>query len=281
MEISNIKNSYFQKRSDFKFKPLSIFLFAISAATAWGMNIAVLTVFPSQNVIPYLARTTIQVIIISILIIITARLLKQNNLTGEALGLKLNGKNCANFLLGAVLGMLALGIFALLLYIFTQYHFVTGTLTKFQLLQESYSYFLGNFLEELIFRGFLLVIFSQLIGWRKAVWLMVLPFGLFHLPGLGLGVIALKMILTTTIYAFIFSYAYVATGSIWTAIGVHVSSNIFLHAVTGLDGANKAVFMPIYTHGLLPYDLSFVLFSLTSIFVAVSIFFLIDRYKLT
>jgi uncharacterized membrane protein len=143
-------------------------------------------------------------------------------------------------------------------------------------LKESYSYFWGNFLEELIFRGFLLIVLSNMIGWRKAVWVMALPFGFFHLPGIGFSIAGLKVIATTATYSLIFSYAFILTGSLWTAIGVHVTSNILLHAIAGLDGANRAMFQPTFNEKFpVNYDAGFLTFLISAAIVSFFLFSLI------
>jgi hypothetical protein len=51
---------------------------------------------------------------------------------------------------------------------------------------------------------------------------------------------------STTSFGLIFGLSYVFTKSLWTAIFTHVTSNILLHALAGLDGRNQAMFVPIF-----------------------------------
>jgi uncharacterized protein len=227
--------------------------------------------------VPYLARTTLAAIAVLIIIVGSIRLLKQNHLSAEALGLYLSRKSFFYFLLGVFIALVVLTFMGLILYIFVPFRFVTGTLNGLGLLKESYSYFWGNFLEELIFRGFPLIILNQLLGWRKAVWIMALPFGLFHLPGLGFSSEGLKMIITTASYSFIFSYSFILTGSLWTAIGVHVASNIILHSITGLDGLKRAVFLPVFDARGPMNNLSFLTFLIAVVIISFILFLLIIR----
>jgi membrane protease YdiL (CAAX protease family) len=266
----------FSRLSGLKFSSRSIWLFIMLGASAWLLNVLGQIFFPSQNTIPFIISTTITALIVIFTIIGSIRLLKQNHLPTTVLGLSFSSRSFFNFLIGACIGILSLSLMGLVLYLFIPFHFSAGTLNGLQILKESYSYFWGNFLEELIFRGFLLISLSNLIGWRKAVWVMALAFGLFHLPGTRFGIAGLKMIVTTALYSLIFSYAVILTGSLWTAIGVHVISNILLHTITGLDGANKAMFQPIFNDKIsINYDVSFLTFLITAIIISFFLFLLI------
>jgi membrane protease YdiL (CAAX protease family) len=149
------------------------------------------------------------------------------------------------------------------------YHFVPGPIGGSQVLGEGISYLLGNSLEELMFRGFLFIIFSQLAGWGISALIMALPFGIFHLQGTGLSMDGLKIFTTTACYSFVFSLSYVLFRSMWTAISVHVVSNIFLHTLTGLDGANKAMFTPAFERSWPKgYDVSFIVVIFSAIIIS-------------
>lgn len=147
---------------------------------------------------------------------------------------------------GVLIGLLTVAVIAVLLDIFIPYHFVRGTLDNFQLFREGVSYLVGNALEELIFRGFLFVVLSQLAGWRISLLIIAVLFGLFHLQGLGYTVQGTKMVVTTALFSFIFSLSYVLTKSLWTAICTHATANIFLHAFAGLDGGGRTIFLPVF-----------------------------------
>lgn len=247
---------------------------------AWLIIVAGHITFPSQNLIPHLIRSAISAIADLLLIFGSIWLLKKTNIPSAAMGLQLSIKSLLNFLFGVFIGIASLTFLASTLYLFIPFHFETGSFKGSEVIKESHSYFWGNFLEELIFRGYPLIVLSQLWGWRKAVLIMALPFGLFHLPGLGFTMEGLKMIMTTATYSFVFSYAFILTGSLWTAIGVHVTSNILLHAVLGLDGAGKALYKPVF-HSKWPvnYDPGFISFLLTAIILATTLFLLITRLK--
>ncbi|HZX59882.1 MAG TPA: CPBP family intramembrane glutamic endopeptidase, partial [Mucilaginibacter sp.] len=119
---------------------------------------------------------------------------------------------------------------------------------------------------------------SQKIGWRKAVLIMAIPFGLFHLPGMASVPQAVNMVITTALYSLVFSLAFILTGSLWAAIGVHVVSNIILHLISGLDGGNTAMFIPIFdARWPSGYNLSLVLFIINSIFISSCLYICIIR----
>ncbi len=274
-----LKNNYLSKQSNFKFKPSSIIIFIVAGIIAWVLNVAGEITFPGQNTIPYLARTTIWLLVLVSFVAVSIRLLKQNGLTGDILGLKLSGKTFLKLLAGIFIGIVTITLIGLLSYTIIPYHFISGPLRGIEVLKECYRYFLDNSLEELMFRGFLLVVLCQLIGWRKAVCIMALPFGLFHLVFTGLNMAGLQMLISTTAFAFIFSYALILTGSIWTAIGAHISSNILLHAILGLDGANKAMFIPVFeAKWPVNYNLGLTISLLTAIIVSTPLFLLI-KYR--
>ena len=234
--------------------------------------------FAGHYLVPHVARNILAAVATIILIVGSIRLLKKNGIPGEALGLKLSTGSLLNFLLGLIIAIAVIALAAFILVLFVPYHFEKGLLTFNGMLKEAHSYFWGNFLEELMFRGFALIVLSQLTGWRKAVLIMAIPFGLFHLPDIGFNMDGLKMILTTASYSFVFSYAFILTGSLWAAIGVHVTSNILLHAVTGLDGAGKAILTPVF-HARWPtgYDPALISFLLAAMIIASLLYFLIIK----
>jgi membrane protease YdiL (CAAX protease family) len=238
--------NYFLQERDLKINVLFIFLFFVLCFLAWAINVFSQIAFPSQSFTQQLIRIGSLVVGALIMIVGSNRLLKKNNIPPEALGLRLSVKSMLGFTLGAIVGVIVLIAIGSMLYVFVPYHFEIGPLQGWGLLKEASMYFWGNFLEELMFRGYPLIVFSQLFGWRKAVWIMALPFGLFHLPGLGLSIDGLKMIITTATYSFVFSYSFILTGTLWTAIGVHVVSNIVLHSISGLDGLQRAMFIPVF-----------------------------------
>lgn len=273
-------NNYFLKEKDFNLNIRDAFLFIVLGVIVWVMNILVHWGFTSQNFIPYLARTSTSAVGVIILLFVSIRLLKRTNVPANGLGLKLTQKSVLSFISGLVLGAIAICVAGCILYIFVPYHFVAGPLETTDVIKEAHSYFWGNFIEELLFRRYLLIILSQLLGWRIAVCILALPFGLFHLPGLGFSIEGLKMIITTATYSFVFCYAFILTGTLWTAIGVHVACNVLLHAVLGLDGLEKGMFSPVFeTTWPVNYDPGLLSVETAAIVMSLFLYFSIKRLR--
>jgi membrane protease YdiL (CAAX protease family) len=273
-------NNFFQGRENFRLNVRDAFSFIALAVIVCAMNSIAQMLFPSQNLFPYFVRTAISAAGAIILIFVSIRLLKKSNVAANALGLKLSQNSLFHFILGVMIGMVVIVILGIVLYTFVPYHFIGGPLKTSELVKEAHSFFWGNFTEELLFRGYPLIILSQLLGWRAAVCIMALPFGLFHLPGLGFSIEGLKMVITTATYSFVFSYAFILTGTLWAAIGAHVVSNILLHSISGLDGLAKAVFTPAFeTRWPVNYDPGLLSFEISAIVMALFLYLLINKYQ--
>jgi|GEM_PF-1332983 len=274
--MTRSKPDVFLKQPEFKFQPRSVVIFIAAALAGWAVHFLAQVTFPGGNLVPYLVRTTVTLAIVLGLGKLTFYLLKQNGLSGDVLGLQANGKALKNLLTGVGIGAITIVLLMAGLSLVVPFSFVSGPLHGIGLLKESLSYLLGNTLEELMFRGFLLIILTQLTDWRKAVWILALPFGLFHLPGLGLSIPGLKMVLTTATLSFVFCYAFILTGSLLTAIATHITMNILLHAFLGLDGAGNASYIPVF-NGRWPagYDAALVVTVGAGMIVATGLYLLI------
>ncbi|HTJ51788.1 MAG TPA: CPBP family intramembrane glutamic endopeptidase [Cyclobacteriaceae bacterium] len=251
--------------------------FIILSLIIWILNLLVQQVFPTENNFPFFIRTTLAATMIVSLFLGTKRLLLKNNISNDALGLSLSFKTLLNILFGSLLAVSVLVLTGSFIYVFVPFHFEMGSLSGINAEKHAISFFCTNTLEELIFRGFPLLVLSKVYGWRKAVYFLALPFGLFHLYGLGLGIAVFKMVLTTAAYSFIFCYAYIVTDSLITAISVHWFSNVLLHIVIGMDGEGNAILQPKF-HGSWPtFDISFFAFLLSVVIVACLLFFAIGK----
>ena len=66
------------------------------------------------------------------------------------------------------------------------------------------------------------------------------------------------MIATTGIMAIVFSYSFLLTRTIWTAVSLHAGINILVHVLTGLDGAGEAtLWKPRFGYWPSSYDARF------------------------
>jgi membrane protease YdiL (CAAX protease family) len=270
--------NYFIRQPEFQFKPVSVVIFIVSAVVAWAINIFSYSLFPSQNLFPFVVRTIITVATNLALIYVSFRLLKENNIPSRALGLSISGKTVNNILRGILIGLFSVLIIAGLLYAFIPYHFVHGSMDTSQAVQAGLSYLVGNTLEELMFRGFLFILLSQLIGWQKSALITGLLFGLFHLQGIGFTMGGLKMVATTACFSLVFSFSFVLFRSLWIAIIVHAVSNLLLHTITGLDGGRNAIYEPVF-EGNWPegYDVGLIVTVLSAVILSGLLFLLILR----
>lgn len=94
--------------------------------------------------------------------------------------------------------------------------------------------FVGVF-EEVLFRAILFRILDQWLGSRVALLLSALLFGLAHLPGEGVTMLAIA---NTVVAGVMFTAAYMLTRRLWLCIGIHAAWNytlgsIFSIAVSG------------------------------------------------
>jgi membrane protease YdiL (CAAX protease family) len=105
------------------------------------------------------------------------------------------------------------------------------------------TYLLSNVGEELIFRGYLLLVLIRRFGLSVGLFITSVLFGLFLLPGLT-GLAALKMVFTTAACSYLFASAFLATGTIWAAIALHFVGNVALHKITGLSHG-QALLKPV------------------------------------
>lgn len=238
--------NYFLKQRQPTLNLPSVGIFLLAGFAAWVFNVAGQIVFPSLNWVPFLVRTAISLAMDILLLVVSSRLLKRNRVAPEALGLSASKSNLWKFLFGILIALTSLAVMEALIYVRVPFHFERGPLDPGNAVKEGCSFFFGNTLEELMFRGFLLVVLSRLSGWRIALLVTSLAFGVFHLRGLGLNT-GLQMVASTATYSLIFGLSYILTQSLWTAIGVHVASNILLHAVFGLDGAKQAILVPVFS----------------------------------
>ncbi len=241
---------HLQKQANFKLDIRSMVIFLLTGVIAWAINLAPQML--GGTLMHFWPRTTFILIADALVLYITYTSFKRTGIPMAALGLHIKKRLGNDALIGVAIAVATITIMAIVLYLFIPYHFVHRSLNIAYVLKESYSYFLGAMLEELLFRGFLFLIFTKRFGWRAGVLIMALPFGLYHLAG------GISLVASTTIFSFIFGLSFVLTGSLWTAIFLHATLNLLLHTITGLNGADNAIYklafdvqMPDYPFGLL------------------------------
>ncbi|MDB6053103.1 MAG: family intrarane metalloprotease [Verrucomicrobiales bacterium] len=200
--------------------------------------------FPGENLVTYFGRIALTALGTIILAVGSQRLIPSEGGKPVGLGLGCTIKSIGCFSLGIVGGILVVVALGAALWVFVPFHFERGPLEAGQLLPRAVQFFWSNLGEELVFRGFLLVVLSRLWGLRLAMLAIAILFGLFHLPGLS-GIQALKMICTTAACSYLFCSAFIITGTLWTAVALHVAMNVSLHTISGLDGG-IAILKPVF-----------------------------------
>ncbi len=244
------RNIHLQKQPNFKLDLRAVAIFVLAGVVAWAINLAPQML--GGSLMNFWVRTTFILLADALLLYVTYTSLKRNGIPVAAMGLSIEKRLYKDALIGVAIAIATITTMAMVLSLFVPYHFVYRSLSAGYILKESYSYILGAMLEELLFRGFLLLMFAKRFGWRAGLLIMALPFGLYHLAG------GLSMVVSTTIFSFIFGLSFVLTGSLWTAVFLHATVNILLHTITGLDGAGNVVYtlafdghIPHYPFGLL------------------------------
>jgi uncharacterized protein len=236
----------------------SFWLFICLCVVAYAFAFAGDMFFPGELPVALMARALLAACGVALLSFGSKTLLRRDGFPADALGLQLTLPHAKGFVLGIAGGLMFIALMAATLAVQVPFHWERGLLSLNHAALAAHTYFWTSLGEELIFRGYALVALSSYFGPRKAVLALALPFGLFHLPGMGMGMAAAKMIATTGAMSMVFSYGFLFTGSLWTAVGLHVAINVSLHTLTGLDGAGKAtLWKPIF--GLWPtgYDAGF------------------------
>lgn len=244
----------------------SFLIFLCWCVTAYGFGLAGVTFFPNELPGAQIGRAFLAACGVALLLSGSQVLLRRDGFSEDALGLRLRLPHVKGFLLGIVGALVFIALIAAALAVQAPFHWEPGTLPLDRAVFAAHTYFWTSFGEELIFRGYALVVLSCYLGPRKAALALALPFGLFHLPGLQLATAA-KMIATTSAMSVLFSYSFLFTGTLWTAIGLHFALNVSLHTLTGLDGDGKtALWKPIFEHWPTGYDAGFwTLITLTSL----------------
>jgi len=174
------------------------------------------------------------------------------------LGLTPTLRGAAFLLLGALLGLLLVGLWLASFRVFVPFHLAFGAVTGAELGCSLCIYLFGALLEELAFRGHALIRLRERYGTIAAILFVSLAFGLLHLPGMT-GANATKIVALTGLSSLLFCLAYLRSGSLWTAVGLHAGMNFMLHSVLGAGGGRgPSLLKPIYTQALpVAYDAAF------------------------
>jgi membrane protease YdiL (CAAX protease family) len=206
-----------------------------------GCAVAGQMFLPGERNIPYFGRMALSALGTTILAVGSQRLVSR---AGGDLGLGCTLKSIGGLVMGIIGGAVVVAALGASLWAFVPFHFERGQLETHQVLSRMIYFFWSNTGEELLFRGFLLVVLSRAWGLKWAMLVCAILFGSFHLPGLT-GPQALKMFCTTAAGSYLFCAAFIVTGTLWTSIALHISMNVSLHTISGLDGG-KAILKPVF-----------------------------------
>jgi len=102
--------------------------------------------------------------------------------------------------------------------------------------------------EELIFRGALFYIAIKRLGITKGLWLSVIAFGIYHWFSYGAWGQPFQMIfifLITAAAGWMYSYAFIKTGSLYFTIGLHYGWNCMGSLVFSQGSIGKHILIPV------------------------------------
>jgi uncharacterized protein len=259
-----------------RFPAASLFWFVVGAVVLRMLAIPAWMFFPERGVFAHSARVVIPLLVVAGLIVLNGKFLMRDGFPCDTLGLSL--RRIGWFFAGGILIVPVMLAMAGALWLLVPFHWERGEMAWSQLGWRTAEYFAGNFGEELAFRGYLLVVLARYLGLTRALLIGAVLFGLFHLPGLS-GTEALKMICTTGAMSFIFACGYVLTGSLWTAVGLHVFGNVILHEVLGMSGKSGIATMVFHEPWPTSYDPAFLVWLGVSIPTALIGTLLANRFS--
>jgi len=106
----------------------------------------------------------------------------------------------------------------------------TGSLSTFS--KAVYYHIRSALTEDLVFRGALLYLLIQKIGWQKACLISALVFGVYHVFSYGMlearWIAILYVTIVTGITGYVWAFTYAKTKSIFLGLGFHLAYNLFM-----------------------------------------------------
>lgn len=214
-------------------------LFLFFGILIWIINIIGQSSFSGNNLFPFLMRSLILLFNLTLSYYLNYKFSRKNLLIYNTL--KFKSGIIKYYLGGIVLGCLLIATIWAIIYLIYPFEIIKNPYSKINLATDIISYSLGNTLEELLFRGFILVASVKFFGKVGGILFVSLLFGLFHLQGTGLTVEGLSMVMTTFAMSLLFISVIYYTESIWTAATLHITGNLLLHTF-GFDGTNHGLF---------------------------------------
>ena len=225
--------------------------------------------FPGNNLFPFLMRSLILVSCLIAAYFLNHRFSRKNRFTLNTLQFK--SGSIKYYLGGIAVGCLLIATIWAIIYLIYPFEIIKNSNSKINPVADIISYSLGNTLEELLFRGFILVASVKLVGKVGGVLFVSLFFGLFHLQGTGLNVEGLNMVLTTFTMSLLFISVIYYTATIWTAATLHITGNLLLHTF-GFDGTNNGLFNLRYSASTVDGHIILLIYEIVVIAFALIIF---------
>lgn len=254
-------------KSPYKTLIFDFILFLSFGVLLWIINIIGQSIFPGINMFPFLMRSTILLLILSLSYYINYKFSEKNLLNFDIL--KFKSGLIKYYIGGILLGGILIATIWTVIYLIYPFEILKNPNPKINLAIDIVSYSFGNTFEEFLFRGFMLLASVKFFGKIGGVVFVSLLFGLFHLQGTGLTANGLSMVITTFTMSLLFISVIYYSTSIWTAVTLHITGNLLLHSL-GFDGTNNGMFQIKFaasnTNGLLLsfiYEIVVIAFALT------------------
>jgi membrane protease YdiL (CAAX protease family) len=255
---------------------LDFILFLLFGGIIWAIDVIGQSSFPGNNFFPFFIRSIISVGLLTLSYYVNCKFSRKNVLNDGIL--KFNSRFIKQYLNGSILGCLLIATIWAIIYLIYPFEIIKKPYSIIRLATEVISYGLGNTLEELLFRGFLLLAAIKLFGKISGVLFVSLLFGLFHLQGTGFTREGLSMVMTTFTMSLLFISVIYYTKSIWTAVTLHVTGNLLLHTL-GFDGASSGMFIIKFATSNVNEYLISLIFEIVVIAFALLVFFQSKKQK--
>ena len=230
----------------------AVSLFVLFGGIIWVFNVLVQSSFPGNHLFPVVVRVALLVGVLTLTYYVNIKFIRKNGLNAGILNFRRG--SIQQYLLGSLIAILVIVAIWAIIYLVYPFDIINNANSKTNLVTDLITYSLGNTLEELLFRGFLLLAAVRLLGKINGVLFISLLFGLFHLQGTGMTMEGISMFITTFTMSLLFISVIYYSKSIWTAVTLHITGNLLLHTI-GFDGANNGMvhirFATSNTNGLL------------------------------
>ena len=218
-------------------------MFILVGVLAWCANVLSQSIFPGNNLIPLLARSAVSLGILTACYYVNLRFIHKNSLNTGIVKIKL--RSTIEYLSGVLFAFGIIATIWIIVYMLHPFVVVSNGSSTTGVAVDTLNYSLSNTLEELLFRGFLLLAAVKLLGGPVGALIISLSFGLFHLTGSGLTPEGLSMTITTFTMSLLLISLIFYTNSIWPAVTFHITGNLLLHTF-GFDGGSDGKYRLIF-----------------------------------